>query len=156
QRGRVFWTGCGDCRGIVEDFETHEIVVKHLIPLFEGSGARVVLLRERDYNTIGAIADDSDMSGYSELSGTFSAGDSPGGHAGGYRGTVEAGGTSEFTLTAPVRGRQLLSSWFVEGMNRTPAMELQLASSFGTQSYLFDQTTHGRRWTPIAVLDLEL
>lgn len=154
QRGRVSWGGCGDCRGIVEDFETHEIVIRHLIPLLEGAGARVVLVRERDYNAEGAISDDLGP-GYSELAGTFTTGNSEGGHAGGYRASLDADASAEFTISAPVRGPQWLSSWFVAGNNRSSSLGLQLNGRFGTIDLYYDQKTHGRRWVPLALLDLD-
>lgn len=155
QRGRVSWTGCGDCRGIVEDFETHEIVVRYLIPLLEGAGARVVLVRERDYNNIGLVIDNGET-GYSELAGNFNDGSSAGGHSGDYRTTSSAGGSAEFTLTAQSTGPQLLSTWFVAGSNRPGAVELELTGPFGIIDLIFDQRTHGRRWAPIQLLDLNL
>lgn len=155
QRSRVAWTGCGDCRGIVEDFETHEIVVRYLIPLLEGAGARVVLVRERDYNDIGLVIDDGET-GYSELAGNFFDGSSAGGHGADYRTSSSPGGAAEFTLTAQSTGRQVLSTWFVPGSNRSGAVEVELTGPFGVIDLLFDQRTHGRRWAPIQVLDLDL
>jgi N-acetylmuramoyl-L-alanine amidase len=154
QRGRVFWGGCGDCRGIVEDFETHEIVIRHLIPLLEGAGARVVLVRERDYNALGSITDDQSMD-YAELSGMFTTGSSEGGHAGGYRASLDAAASAEFTVAAPVSGPQWLSSWFVPGANRSSSLALQLNGRFGAIDLVYDQKTHGRRWVPLALLDLD-
>lgn len=155
QRGRVFWEGCGDCRGIVEDFETHEIVVEQLIPLLEGAGARVVLVRERAYQDAGALVE-AGGAGYSELAGTFNDGSSEGGFGGNYRASVDEGASARYTVTAPIAGPQLLSMWFVAGSNRWPDATLEVRGSFGVHELVADLRTHGRRFAPIGIYDLDL
>jgi MYXO-CTERM domain-containing protein len=154
QRGNIRWTGCGDCRGITEDFETHEVVIRHLIPLLEGAGARVVLVRERDYAESASITDDGDA-GYAEVNGTYAAGVSEGGHANDYRTTFDPGGTVEWTIPAAEPGEQLLSLWFVPGANRLADARLEVVSPGGRHEYLVDLTSHGRRWAPIDLFDLK-
>lgn len=150
QRGRIFWNNCGDCRGIVEDFETHEIVIEHLIPLLEGAGAKVILVRERSYSPAGAISDDGGAE-FTESSGTFSAGANPGGHGGAYRvGTASSAGS--WTITAPISGPQVLSAWFVSAPSRAADALLEVN---GTHRFLFDQRTHGQRWAPVGTFDLD-
>lgn len=153
QRGNVRWNGCGECRGITEDFETHEIVTRYLIPLLEGAGARVVLVRERGYSDQGVLVDDGDA-GYSEVGNGYADGVSEGGHGGDYRTSFDVNASVEWTVTAPASGPQLLSLWFVSGTNRHPDARLQVMSPAGTHEYLVDQTILGRRWTPIGRFDI--
>ncbi len=153
QRGNVRWTGCGDCRGITEDFETHEIVVRYLVPLLEGAGARVVLVRERAYSDDLVVVDDGDP-GYRESNGAFAAGVSEGGNQDDYRTAFDPGSTAEWTLTAQQPGKQLLSLWFVAGTNRLTDAELEVDVPGSQHRYSVDLTGWGRRWTPIELFDL--
>lgn len=157
QRGRISWTGCGDCRGIVEDFETHEIVVGHLVPLLEGAGARVILVRERDLSSAGTITDDG-SAGYSEVSGAFGDGTPAAaqpGHGGGYRVSSAADASAEWRITAPAAGSLLLSTWFPSDAARSSGALLEVLGPSGTHRFLFDQSRHGRRWAPIGTFDVE-
>jgi N-acetylmuramoyl-L-alanine amidase len=148
QRGRIRWTDCGDCRGIIEDFETHEIVTDHLIPLLEGAGARVVLVRERSHDKQVKLVDDRDPT-YREVSGTFRDGTSAGGNNDNYRVSGDANAQVEWTLTAPSDGEHFLSLWFVAGGNRYQDAVLEVQSPKNTHHFVLDQTVYGRRWTPI-------
>jgi N-acetylmuramoyl-L-alanine amidase len=154
QRSNIRWNGCGDCRGITEDFGTHELAVRHLVPLLEGAGARVVLLRDRSYEEAGSVIDDGE-GGYREPAGAFSAGQNEGGRAGDYRVATEAGSAAEWRLRAQDGGPQLLSFWFVPGSNRLDAAELLVEAPGGRFEYLADLGTLGRRWAPIGVFELE-
>lgn len=154
QRGRVRWEGCGDCRGIVEDFETHEIVVNQLIPLLEGAGARVVMVREPSHSAEGAIADQR-SAGYRELSGSFSDAADPGAIGGAHRVSSDPDASASFSIAAPGSGPQLLSLWFVAGTDRLERTALDVIGPFGTQLFSVNQRDHGRRWVPIALYDLD-
>jgi N-acetylmuramoyl-L-alanine amidase len=148
QRSRVRWDNCGSCRGIVEDFETHEIVVHHLIPLLEGAGARVVLVRERSHQDLATISDNRDPT-FQEISGQFNDGSSAGGHGDNYRFSSDADAEAEWTLTAPTDGEQLLSLWFVHGQNRFKNAKLEVQTPGALHKFSLDQSSHGRRWAPI-------
>lgn len=152
QRSNTKWNGCGSCRGIVEDFETHEIVVRHLVPLLEGAGARVILVRDRSYADVGAIVDDG-ASGYAEA-GAFADGSSAGGNDGDYRVSDAPDAAATFTLAAPYTGRHHLALWFVAGANRHADARLFVEAAGLRFEYLLDLQTHGERWSPIADLDL--
>ncbi len=153
QRGRVAWDGCGDCRGIVEDFETHEIAVGYLIPLLEGAGAQVVLVRERDTTKTGQIVGDGGA-GYRELGGSFGADMDPTANGGRERTSTSSGARAEWSLTAQESGPALLSTWFRSGPTRSARARLEVEGPFGLLSYDLDQRSHGRRWSPITRLDL--
>jgi N-acetylmuramoyl-L-alanine amidase len=153
QRGNVQWTGCGDCRGITEDFETHEIVIRWLIPLLEGAGARVILVRERDYSDEVVVIDDGDP-GYAEISGAFADGAFEGGNGTDYRTSFDPGATAEWTLSAPTFGERMLSLWFVPGANRLQDARLEVEAAGVRRDYLVDLTAPGRRWAPIHLFDL--
>lgn len=154
QRGNVKFDGCGSCRGIVEDFGTHALVVRHLVPLLEGAGAKVILVRERYESALGVEVDDGDP----ELTttGAFRAGTSAGGRGADYLASFEPGATATWTFTAPESGPSGLSLWFVAGGNRPSDARVHVWTPGGSEmSYLLDQQTHGRRWVPVAPLDLE-
>ena len=153
QRSRIFWNNCGDCRGIVEDFETHEIVVNHLIPLLEGAGAKVILVRERTHEKSGTVLDET-APGFSAISGQFSDGNSAGGHNDNYRASTDSSATAQWKFTAPTDGDSLLSMWFVAGSNRYASLPLTVETPGFKHSFLLDQTTHGRRWSPIHNFEL--
>lgn len=153
QRGNTKWNGCGSCRGIVEDFETHEIVVRYLVPLLEGAGARVIMVRDRSYADGGAIVDDGDAT-YRET-GAFSDGTSEGGHGADYRVADATDAAATFTLVAPASGPQHLSFWFVSGANRYDAARLFVEVEGVRRDYVLDLVTHGRRWAPITDLIVE-
>ncbi|MCK6546014.1 N-acetylmuramoyl-L-alanine amidase, partial [Myxococcota bacterium] len=155
QRGRIAWEGCGDCRGIVEDFGTHELVMRHLVPLLEGAGARVVIVRERSYAGARAIEEDGGAT-YRETAGTFVDGSSAGGWSGAYRASTEPGAAVRYTLAAPLAGPQLLSMWFVPGGNRVADARLEVTGAFGAWTFLLDQRTHGLRWVPVGFVDLDV
>lgn len=153
QRGNTKWDGCGSCRGIVEDFETHEIAVSYLIPLLEGAGAKVVLVRDRDYNGAGTLQDDGDP-GYTETMGSFQAGNSAGGNGGDYRVSFDPDAQLEWSLQAATDGPQTLSMWFVAGGNRYADARLEVLGPHGVAEYFIDMKSHGRRWAPIGLFDL--
>lgn len=153
QRGNIKWDGCGSCDGIVEDFGTHQLAVRYLIPLLEGAGARVVLVRERDYSPEGTIVDDAEA-GYAETGGAWSDGSSPGGHGDDYRVSNDPAASVEWTLTAPQAGLQMLSLWFVSGSNRHGDAWVEVEAGATSQAFLLDMTSHGRRWAPVNLLHL--
>lgn len=153
QRSNVKWNGCGECRGIVEDFGSHELAVQHLIPLLEGAGARVVLVRDRSYEGTGAVVD-TNAAAYQELGGAFQDGANEGGFGGGYRFSTSANAQATYRLTAPVSGPQLLSLWFVAGSNRLADVLVEIQAPGGIRRHRLDQRTHGRRFVPVELLDL--
>ncbi len=153
QRSNVKWNGCGECRGIVEDFGSHEISIQHLIPLLEGAGARVVLVRDRSYGAAGSLVDTSDP-GYREAAGSFLDGANEGGFGGGYRYSSSTDARAEYRLVAPFSGAQQLSLWFVPGNNRLADVMLEIQAPGGIRRHTLDQRTLGRRFVPIDLLDM--
>lgn len=151
QRGRVSWDGCGGCRGIVEDFETHEIIVRHLVPLLEGAGARVVLVRERDYGGAGVIVDDADA-GFRAGAGLAAATRA---EAWGGREQRGTSGDATWTLRAPAAGPQWLSTYFASGGEQASDATLEVSGPFGLRRFALDQRAQGGRFAPIVELDLE-
>lgn len=151
QRARISWDGCGGCRGIVEDFETHEIIVRHLVPLLEGAGARVVLVRERDYGGEGVIVDDADA-GFRAGGGLASAARAEAWAGREQRGTS---GDATWTIRAPATGPQWLSTYFAVGADQAADATLEISGPFGLRRFQLDQRTHGRRFSPIVQLDLD-
>ncbi len=153
QRGNIKWEGCGSCDGIIEDFGSHQLAVRYLIPLLEGAGARVVLMRERDETSQGAIVDDGDAA-FSQKSGSFSMGSSAGGQAGDYLVSSDNDASAQWTLSAPQPGLQMLSLWFVSGSNRHANAWVEVNGGAGSTRFLLDMTSHGRRWVPVGLMQL--
>ncbi len=153
QRANLRFDGCGDCRGIVEDFGTHQLAVRYLIPLLEGAGARVILLRERSEDPGLDLVDDGAHRFSTE--GRWQAGANEGGHSAGYLASFDPGATATYRLFAPSDGPTLASLWFLHGANRIGAAWLGLGRPGRAEIRLeLDQTTHGRRWVPLSALDL--
>lgn len=151
QRANIKWPGCGSCRGLVEDFGTHALVVRHLVPLLEGAGARVVLLRERSEN-VGVDLVDDGSAAYLEA-GRFQDGSSPGGHEGSYRAGFGPDAVAQWSLRAP-GGPAWLSTWYVSGTNRPSDALLDILLPAGRRVELrLDQTDSGRRWVPLWPID---
>lgn len=154
QRSRVSWDGCSGCRGIVEDFETYEIVHDQLIPLLEGAGAQVVLVRERDTTATEALVEEG-AAGYREVSGTFAAGPTANAHGGASRRSSSADAVAEWTVTPPAAGPQLVQLWFASEPTLAQRARIELLGPFGTHVLTLDQRSRGRRWTPLGLLDLD-
>lgn len=153
QRGNIKWEGCGSCDGIIEDFGSHQLAVRYLIPLLEGAGARVILVRERDETPTGTVLDDGDP-GFMEGPGTFTAGSSEGGYGADYRVSGDSDAQAQWTLSAPQPGLQMLSLWFVSGTNRHADAWVEVNGGAGSTRFLLDMTSHGRRWVPVGLMQL--
>lgn len=152
QRPNLKWPGCGSCRGLTEDFGTHALAVRYLIPLLEGAGARVILVRERDENEEVDIVDDGDPR--FRAAGSIEAGSAAGGHNGDYLFTTDPGAEIEWRLRATSSGPSWLSLWFVSGANRLPNASLTLETPTGDiLAFELNQSVAGRRWVPIARID---
>ena len=91
QRSRWDFTGCGSCRGITEDFFNADLVTNWIIPVLENMGAEVVLVREPDHSLLApALIDDGDA-GHLET-GSWAAGNNPGGWGDDYRTSASGSG----------------------------------------------------------------
>ena len=145
QRGLLSFEGCGRCQGVIEDFSNAEIVQHHLVPLIEGAGARVVVVRERDVTPAELIIDDQDP-GYSE-EGAFVAGSSSGGWRDSYRVLPpgEAGG-ARWALEPPEAGPYQVSVRFRAGGNRATRGLYRVSCAGGARDYVVDQRRSDQRW----------
>lgn len=153
QRSNIKWEGCGSCDGIIEDFGSHQLAIDHLIPLLEGAGARVILVRERDKRDQGLIVDNGDAN-YVENAGQFTDGSNEGGHGGNYRVSSDANAEVQWTLNAPQPGLQMLSLWFLSGENRHGDAWVEVNGGTTSTRFLLDMTSHGRRWVPVGLMQL--
>jgi len=150
QRSSISFDGCDTCRGIVEDFSNNDLAVRHLIPLLEGAGASVVVVRERELSTQLALVDDGNA-GYSE-SGIFSAGSNAGGWANDYRvAEPGSGGHVSYQLDAALNGPLLVTLYYLAGSNRTSAALVDVVDSAGITRYQVDQRDFGQRFVPLGV-----
>lgn len=145
QRSRWSFTGCGNCRGILEDFFTAEVVTNQLLPLLQGMGAEVVLVREPDHGGDGVILDDGDPDVIE--TGAWRAGTNPGGYGDDYR-VLDPGAEGSVRYELPVTdvGEQRLSLRFVAGENRTPAALVEIAHVGGTTLVDLDQRVPTGAW----------
>ncbi|MGI5862299.1 MAG: N-acetylmuramoyl-L-alanine amidase [Myxococcales bacterium] len=144
QRSRWDFTGCGSCRGIIEDFFNAEMVTDHIIPLLEGMGAEVVLVREPDHSIKDPITVDDGEGGYSE-SGTWIDGSNPGGHGGDYRANA-AGGEARFVASFTSPGPRRVSLRYVPGGNRTTGALVEVRHGGGSTLFDLNQQRNGLFW----------
>jgi len=159
QRGRTYFyssvpanpavlptqASCGNCRGILEDFSNASFVINQLIPLLEGMGAEVVLVREPDVATQRSIVDNGD-SGYRE-EGTWANGTSPGGYLDDYRTNAPgAGGRAYWDTTFGTGGYRRVAMRFLHGTNRTTQARVEIQHAGGSTLLDLDQTKYGKFW----------
>jgi MYXO-CTERM domain-containing protein len=145
---RLHWAfeGCGDCRGIIEDFMSGEIVTDYVIPLLHRMGAEVVVVREPDHDTRQYATLDIFDPGYEET-GDWSDGASDGYYGRGYR-VLGPGESGAATFSPPSLGtglRRVQIRW-LEGTNRIPAARVTITHAGGTSEVLVDQRDSGRGW----------
>ncbi|HCF58242.1 MAG TPA: hypothetical protein DFS52_09655, partial [Myxococcales bacterium] len=144
QRSRWDFTGCGSCRGIIEDFFNAELVSDHIIPLLEGMGAEVVLVREPDHSLKAPVTVDDGDSGYSE-SGSWTAGSNPGGHGGDYRANA-SGGEARFAASFSSPGPRRVALRYVPGGNRTTGALVEVRHGGGSTLFDLNQQLNGLFW----------
>ncbi len=147
QREAWYWTGCGTCRGILEDFYNAEVVNTYLVPLLRQAGARVYSPREIDFQTEEIVVDDGDP-GYSETGGPWNAGTSPAlGFGGDYR-TLHAvaGGAAVFAPQFRVAGNYYVSVRYAAGGNRSTRTRFTVSRGAVETTFVLDQTQDGSRW----------
>ncbi len=144
QRVRWDFEGCGSCRGITEDFFNADVIAFHVIPLLQGMGAEVVLVRNPDHSTEPMVVVDDGDAAYAE-SGTWAAGTNTGGHGGDYRASPPGGGEATFSLATGAAGRRNVALRWLEGGNRTVA-QASVRHAGGTTTFDLDQQRFGRFW----------
>jgi N-acetylmuramoyl-L-alanine amidase len=156
QRSNFKFSACGSsCRGILEDFFTSEVVMDHIVPLLQGMGATILLVREGDHS-IGddpdgnpLIVDDGDAL-YSETDGTWTDGSTAGvGYLDDYRVNAEdAPGRAVFTVP-PLSRPARVTVRFPEGTNRTAAAVVSVVHEGGVRTIDIDQREVGRQWLDV-------
>lgn len=139
QRARWDFDGCGNCRGIVEDFYSAEIVTNVLVPLLQGMGAEVVLVREPDAALETTIVDDGEQ-GYTDTG--FAVGDSGGGWNGDYRASEAGDATATFFPAFANPGPRRVGLRWREGTNRTDAV-VEVRHAGGSTFFDLDQRGMG-------------
>lgn len=146
QRSRWAFDGCGNCRGITEDFFTAEVVTRQIVPLLQGMGAEVVLVRSPDLDHGPASVIDDGDPGHRE-EGPWAAGNSPGGHGDDYRTLApEAVGAASFGAGFEAPAARRVAVRFREGGNRTAAALVEIAHLGGVTRHVLDQRRFGRFW----------
>ncbi len=146
QRSRWAFNGCGNCRGITEDFFSAELVSNFIIPLLQQMGAEVVLVREPDLSPVPEVVLDDGDAAYSE-EGSWLTGSSAGGFGDDYRtNSPDDLGGATYSLTGVSAGLHRISLRWVDGQNRTPFAVVSVEHAGGVRTLNLDQTRMGRHW----------
>jgi len=152
-----FWNGSAwktqriPYQSIIEDHNNAEAVTQYLIPYLENAGATVVPVRERDWSASAAIADnDAGLPNYVET-GSWSAGASGSGYAGGtYRYATATQGaptaTASWVLNVAEQGVYAVYAWVYPGSNRVPDAHYTVHHAGGSAEVLVDQRVFPNTW----------
>ncbi|MCC6808685.1 MAG: N-acetylmuramoyl-L-alanine amidase [Deltaproteobacteria bacterium] len=137
QRDRWDFSGCGRCRGIIEDFFTAEFVTNQLAPLIENMGGEVVFVREADHSTAAAVTIDEGNAQYKET-GAFAAG--PNGTR-----VLASGqqGEARYGLSFAQAGFRRAYARWAGGADRSTTASLVVSSAGGEALRAIDQTQAG-------------
>lgn len=140
QRTRWAFDGCGKCRGITEDFYTNEFVTDYLLPLLQGMGAEVVLVREPDRSQTAVTLDTDAL----ELSGAFAS------ILDGYGGdSVRSSGAAQALAKLPALGSARLAHWFVADPSLGANNTLLVTDAGGEHALRLVQQRQGGFWLDV-------
>jgi N-acetylmuramoyl-L-alanine amidase len=131
QRSRWDFNGCGNCRGIIEDFFTAEFVTNQLAPLIEGMGGEVVFTREADHSVAEAVINAAPVTSVPAQNGVIAKGQ---------------GGTAEFAASFPAPGFRRAYARWTAGADRSTAAGMLVAYAGGESLVDVDQTQPGAFW----------
>ncbi len=138
-------------QGFIEDHNNAEVVTQFLIPYLENAGARVIPVRERDWSSFQALADnDAGPPAYVE-EGEWGTGSSGPGYAGGtYRYAIATSGpataVARWMLTIPTDGTYAVYAWVYPGTNRVPDAHYTIHHAGGATGVTLDQRLGPRTW----------
>ncbi|MCD4737960.1 MAG: hypothetical protein K8R89_01695 [Anaerolineae bacterium] len=134
---------------IIEDHNNAEVVTQFLIPYLENAGATVIPVRERDWNAARIIADNDDLTTYTE-SGSWYTSMLTGYAGGSYRFartvTEMATATATWTLTVPQRGNYALYAWVDSDLNRARDAHYIIHHAGGCSPVYLDQRIRPESW----------
>jgi len=153
-----FATQRGNIHETVEDLHNPEGMNQYLTAYLENAGARVFTVRERDQQTLTAIAD-NDGSGYAEVGSGFETFGDGLGEAASYdhganpfdsgttrRFPADGGAVATWTPAVPADGYYAVYiSWDSDSANATDA-HYRITHPGGVIDRYYDQTVHGSTW----------
>ncbi|MEA3309296.1 MAG: N-acetylmuramoyl-L-alanine amidase, partial [Chloroflexota bacterium] len=133
----------------IEDHNNAEAVAQFLIPYLENAGATVIPVRERDWNAARVIADNEDLTTYTE-SGSWYTSLITGYAGGSYRFartvTETATATAAWTLMVPQQGNYALYAWVDSNPNRVRDAHYTIHHAGGSSPVYLDQRIRPETW----------
>jgi N-acetylmuramoyl-L-alanine amidase len=152
QRDRFEFEGCLNCRGIVEDIFTAELMTYHLIPLLESMGAHVVLVREPDFSIQQWVIDDGDA--FVQEDGLWVDGTATSsGFQSDYRTNSDTDNGSILIQIPEIQGPQRVSLRYVSGTNRTTEARFSVFPYDHHIEYIswINQQQYGQYWIDLGL-----
>lgn len=149
--GRQWRTQRPVYEGFIEDHNNAEVVTQLLIPYLENAGATVVPMRERDWASQAAIADNDRGAPEYTKSGAWFTGGSGTGYAGGsYQYAISTNGTPNavvtWSMTIAKPGEYAVYAWVYPGSNRVPDAHYVVNHAGGSTEVLLDQRIFPNTW----------
>jgi N-acetylmuramoyl-L-alanine amidase len=154
--GWIYYSSLGDystqrgtSNSMVEDFGTTEIVSYYLMRYLWNAGAKVWLVRERDYNTHEVIVNNDDGAPAYTETGGWSTSASAGYNGGTYKyvfSEANETATATFMPTIPQAGWYWVSVYYREGTNRPVDTRYYVHHAGGTTLVSVNQEVHGQTW----------
>ena len=137
-------------QGFIEDHNNAEVVDQYLIPYLENAGAKVVPMRERDWNATRLIADNDGLAGTYQETGSWTTSESTGYKGLSYRWALTVNNaptaTATWHLTAASSGEYAVYAWFKPGGNRAPDAHYVIQHAGGQDSVTLDQRSGPETW----------
>lgn len=138
-------------QGIIEDHNNAEAVTQFLIPYLENAGATVVPVRERDWATQAAIADNDYGPPVFTKTGVWFTGGSGSGYAGGtYQYAISTAGSpsaiATWTLQVAEPGEYAVYAWVYPGSNRVADAHYTVNHAGGSSLVVLDQRVFPNTW----------
>ena len=137
-------------QGFIEDHNNAEVVDQYLIPYLENAGAKVVPVRERDWNATRDIVDDGDGAGAFASTGTWTTSSSTG-----YNGSTyvyalsqvgSATATATWNLNVGTSNDYAVYAWVKPGINRAPDAHYTIHHAGGQAEVTIDQRVGPETW----------
>ncbi|TFG70925.1 MAG: hypothetical protein E4H27_05440, partial [Anaerolineales bacterium] len=137
-------------QGFIEDHNNAEVVDQYLIPYLENAGAKVVPVRERDWNASRDIADNEDGGGVFVTTGTWTASELIGYNGSHYQWAPSKVGSANATATWNLQVDQTndyaVYAWVKPGDNRVPDAHYSIHHAGGQADVYLDQRIGPETW----------
>ncbi len=137
-------------QGFIEDHNNAEAVDQYLIPYLENAGAKVIPMRERDWNTTRAIGDNDDGGGVYITTGTWETSGSTGYNGSTYQYAISeigpATATATWVLNVATASEYAVYAWIKPGANRVPDAHYVIYHAGGQSDVFLDQRIGPETW----------